>query len=243
MRLLFCDGEGVEWITDRGLMRLDHNEACFYLSDGSTEKMCYQSNSPFSFLSVSVPVCRFTELIGHYLPDPNQIIELLPSRRFTVSEAIRKNLYSIGQLELLHTGFEIMQLEGRLLENLSLCLQYALCESNKKCQIHRDDLKMIRALGKRIEEEPATIPAIAALASEYCMSVSKLTRCFRQVYGVSLHAYVIASRLQKGAELLLNSETSVREVSDIVGYAKPSQFSSAFRKRFGVLPGEYRLSG
>jgi len=49
MRLLFCDGEGVEWITDRGLMRLDHNEACFYLSDGSTEKMCYQSNSPFSF--------------------------------------------------------------------------------------------------------------------------------------------------------------------------------------------------
>jgi AraC-like DNA-binding protein len=75
------------------------------------------------------------------------------------------------------------------------------------------------------------------------MSVSKLTRCFRQVYGVSLHAYVIGARLQKGAELLLNHGITVREVSDAVGYAKPSQFSSEFRKRFGILPGEYRLRG
>jgi AraC-like DNA-binding protein len=241
MRLLFCQGEGVEWITGRGLMCLDHNEACFCLSDGSTEKMCYQGNSPFSFVSVSVPVCRFVEMIGEFLPDPNLVMDLLPGRRFTISEAIRRSLNSIGSLELIHSGFEMMRLEGRLLENLSFCLQAALCESDKKRQMHQDDLKAIRALGKRIEEEPASIPDIATLAGEYCMSVSKLTRCFRKVYGVSLHAYVIGARLQKGAELLLNNGISVRDVSDAIGYAKPCQFSSDFRKRFGVLPGEYRL--
>jgi len=52
---------------------------------------------------------------------------------------------------------------------------------------------------------------------------------------------VIGARLRKGAELLLNNEISVREVSDVVGYAKPCQFSSDFRKYFGILPGEYRL--
>ena len=72
------------------------------------------------------------------------------------------------------------------------------------------------------------------------MSVSKLTRCFRRVYGSSLHAYVIASRLQKGAMLLIRGESSVQEIAERVGYNKPNQFSADFRKRFGMLPGEYR---
>ena len=243
MRILFCAGEGVERTTENRLMRLDQNEACFCRSNGSREKLFYQAGSPFSFFSVSMPTCKFAEMIGNYLPDPDKIMELLPGRRFAFSEAIQKSLYNISPLELVHSGFEMMQLEGRLLENLSLCLQAALCEPDKRRQMHQDDLKMILALGKRIEEEPATIPDIATLAGEYCMSVSKLTRCFRQVYGVSLHSYVIGARLQKGAELLLNHGITVREVSDAVGYAKPSQFSSGFRKRFGILPGEYRLRG
>ena len=195
MRILFCTGEGVEWITDNGLMSLDHNEACFCLSNGSQEKLCYQSHSPFSFLSVSMRASQFAEMIGNYLSDPDKVMELLPGKRFAVSEAIQKSLYNISSLELIHSGFEMMRLEGHLLENLSLCLQAVLCEPDKKRQMHQDDLKMIRAVGKRIEEEPATIPDIATLAGEYCMSVSKLTRCFRQVYGVSLHAYVIGARL------------------------------------------------
>ena len=85
------------------------------------------------------------------------------------------------------------------------------------------------------------MPDIATLAREYCMSVSKLTRGFRLVYGFSLHAYVIASRLQKGAELLAHSGIPVQEIAERVGYNKSSQFSADFRKRFGVPPGEYRL--
>ena len=68
-------------------------------------------------MSVSVPVCRFVEMIGEFLPDPNLVMDLLSERRFTISEAIRRSLNSIGSLELIHSGFEMMRLEGRLLEN------------------------------------------------------------------------------------------------------------------------------
>ncbi len=37
MCLLFCTGDGVEWATKRGTMRLDQHEACFCRSDGSSE--------------------------------------------------------------------------------------------------------------------------------------------------------------------------------------------------------------
>ena len=133
----------------------------------------------------------------------------------------------------------MMRLEARLLECLSLSLQAALCGPAGKRQLHQDDLKAIHAIGKRIEDDPAAIPGIAALAREYCMSVSKLTRCFRQVYGTPLHAYVIEARLRKGAELLAHGRISIREASEKAGYAKPSRFSADFRRRFGVLPGEY----
>ena len=241
MRLLFCRGEGVEWLTSRGSMHLDQNEACFCLSDGSSEKMCYRSKAPFSFLSVSMPADRFAGLIGEYVPEAEKVADALNGRRFAISTAIQKSLREIGPLESVHGWFERMQLEARLLENLSLCMQAGLCEPVEKRRLHEDDLRAIHEVGRRIEDDPASIPDIAALSREYCMSVSKLTRCFRRVYGTPLHAYVIAARLQKGAKLLTRSGFSIQEIAEIVGYNKPSQFSADFRRRFGVLPCEYRL--
>ncbi|MBR6706820.1 MAG: helix-turn-helix transcriptional regulator [Clostridia bacterium] len=239
MRLLFCTGDGVEWATKRGKMRLDRCEACFCRPYGAPEKMCYQSSSPFSFLSVAIPMDRFADLIGSYIQEPDKAMDHVFGRRFAISSVIRKSIQDIGPLGSIHGGLEMMRLEARLLECLSLSLQAALCEPAGKRQLHQDDLKVIHAIGKRIEEDPAMIPGIAALAHDYCMSVSKLTRCFRQVYGTSLHAYVIEARLQKGAELLTHGRISIREVAEKVGYAKPSQFSADFRRRFGVLPGDY----
>ena len=240
VRLLFCSGDGVEWVSDRGPKHLDHREACFCLSDGSIERMCYQGGSQFSFFSVSISTDQFTGMIKSFFSETDGIIDMLPGRSFTISAAIQKSLYDIGSLESIHGGFELMRLEGYLLEILSLCLQAVLCEPIRNRRLHQDDLSVVRAIGKRIEEDPTIIPGIATLAREYCMSVSKLTRAFRQVYGISLHAYVIEARLQKGAELLINGGMTVKEISEILGYMKPSQFSSDFKKQYGILPGDYR---
>ena len=148
MRLLFCTGDGVEWATERGTMRLDRHEACFCRSDGSPEKMCYQRNSPFSFLSVSIPEDRFTGLIGSYIPEPARMTELLAGKRFAISAAIRKSIQDIGPLESIHSGFEMMRLEARLLESLSLCLQAALCAPDNRRPLHPNDLEVLHALDR-----------------------------------------------------------------------------------------------
>ncbi len=82
IRLLFCSGDGVEWISDHGPMRLDHREACFCLLGGSTEQMCYQAGSLFSFFSVSIPTDRFTKIIESYFSETDSILDMLPGRRF-----------------------------------------------------------------------------------------------------------------------------------------------------------------
>ncbi len=240
LRLLICLGDGAEWTSDSDSMSLGHREACFCLSYDAAENMSYQGNTPYSFFSASIPTSRFTDMTGSFFPDPERILEILPGRRFSVSAKLLKILHDLGPLDSVHNGFEKMRLEAHLTEMLSYCLQAALCEPVRYRELHREDLQVIRSVGSRIEEDPAVIPDIAELAHEYGMSVSKLTRSFRQVYGTSLHAYVIEARLQKGASLLTHEGISVREAAEKLGYAKSSQFSADFRKRFGILPSEYR---
>lgn len=90
LRLLFCTGEGVEWVSDRGTARLDHNEAVFYLPDGSPEKLCYQGHSPFSFLSVSIPKEQFAGILGNHFTEPGAMMEILDGRSFSISAAIKR---------------------------------------------------------------------------------------------------------------------------------------------------------
>ncbi len=241
MRLLFCTGDGVEWTSGRGTTHLDHNEACFYFPDGSAEKMCYQSHSPFSFLSVSIPAEQFSGILGSHFDEPAAMIKILDGRSFPITTGIRQCLQKISSLEEVHNGFDMMRLDAYLLESISFSMETALCEPAPRCRLHKDDLKIIQTIRAGIDRNPSAVPDVSTLAREYCMSVSKLARAFRQVCGIPLHAYVIEARLQKGIELLVQDNVPVREIAEKIGYAKPSQFSADFRKRFGVLPREYRM--
>ena len=49
MRLLFCTGDGVEWATKRGKMRLDRYEACFCRPYGDPEKCVIRVAPRFRF--------------------------------------------------------------------------------------------------------------------------------------------------------------------------------------------------
>ena len=60
------------------------------------------------------------------------------------------------------------------------------------------------------------------------------------MYGISVHAYVIEQRLERAAGLLLESNMNIGQIAVLVGYTKPSNFSSAFKKKYGVMPKDYR---
>ena len=60
------------------------------------------------------------------------------------------------------------------------------------------------------------------------------------MYGQSIHAWLRDRRLERAAELLRASRLSVLGVAQAVGYGSASQFSAAFRQRYGTAPGQYR---
>ncbi|MDV5148476.1 AraC family transcriptional regulator [Streptomyces sp. SBC-4] len=81
---------------------------------------------------------------------------------------------------------------------------------------------------------------IDSLAREVGMSRSAFTAAFRELVGESPARYLAARRMQEAVRLL--SETSLPQsaLPARIGYQSAVGFHLAFRKWFGVTPGEYR---
>ncbi|MEU9860850.1 AraC family transcriptional regulator [Streptomyces sp. NPDC047971] len=81
---------------------------------------------------------------------------------------------------------------------------------------------------------------IDSLAREVGMSRSAFTAAFRALVGESPARHLTSRRMQEAARLLTETSIPQSAVPARVGYQSAVGFHLAFRKWFGVTPGEYR---
>ena len=86
--------------------------------------------------------------------------------------------------------------------------------------------------------QPIKLRELAALAG---ISARHFERAFRQSTGFRPHAYVMERRLHIARDLLINQpELPIEKISLRVGFYSSSHFSSAFRRRTGFTPTNFR---
>lgn len=67
-----------------------------------------------------------------------------------------------------------------------------------------------------------------------------LVHTFNREYGVSPISYLISRRIQESKHLLANTNYSLNQIAQMLGFSSPSYFSQRFRKAEGITPMEYR---
>jgi AraC-like DNA-binding protein len=77
---------------------------------------------------------------------------------------------------------------------------------------------------------------LAEIAREVGLSASALQRQFRQAYGSSIDEYRREQRLEQAWASLEQTGCSVSEVAHAAGYTSAANFSTAFKRRFGISP-------
>jgi AraC family transcriptional regulator len=101
-----------------------------------------------------------------------------------------------------------------------------------------------RRLGDVVEfihEHLGDIISLHQLAGIAGVSVRHFERAFKQAVGEPPHAYVLGRRLLAAQELLLKQpDLPVFDISARAGFSSSSHFASAFRRRFGFSPTEFR---
>ncbi|TQK51754.1 AraC family transcriptional regulator [Streptomyces sp. SLBN-118] len=88
--------------------------------------------------------------------------------------------------------------------------------------------------------EPWTIES---LAREVGMSRSAFTAAFRELVGEAPARHLTGRRMQEAARLLGETSLPQSAVPERVGYQSSVGFHLAFRKWYGMTPGEYRSGG
>ena len=81
---------------------------------------------------------------------------------------------------------------------------------------------------------------LAELARTENLSISRFSAVFKEKTGVSAVDFITKTRLSAACELLLNTDYSIGEISEKVGFSDSHFFSKTFTKRLGVSPSEYR---
>jgi AraC-like DNA-binding protein len=67
-----------------------------------------------------------------------------------------------------------------------------------------------------------------------------LCQVFKKYAGMTIMAYVHQMRIQQAKHFLLNTEKSVREIGESIGYQDPFYFSRMFKRLEGLSPQHYR---
>ncbi|QOL25214.1 helix-turn-helix transcriptional regulator [Thalassotalea sp. LPB0316] len=71
---------------------------------------------------------------------------------------------------------------------------------------------------------------------------SQLASSFKRILGLGVFEWLRAKRMEKAKHLLIHSDFTIQEIGFEVGYENSANFSSAFKKHFGISPKQQRIN-
>ena len=106
----------------------------------------------------------------------------------------------------------------------------------------RDAQKIAHALREmeNASDQPLSISDLARLVR---LSPYHSLRMFKQVTGITLHQWLLRTRLRRAAERLVGTRAPVTEIALAIGFHDLSNFIRSFRAEFGPSPSQYRALG
>lgn len=146
--------------------------------------------------------------------------------------------------EEIFSGFygqpEELRLPYQRIKALELILYLDKLGFTQQNQLTDCQVEMIREIHNRLIARIGERITIEELSKEYLINPTTLKCAFKAVYGTSLAAHMKEHRMKMAAEMLRDTNKSIAEIAQAVGYDSQSKFAAAFKNFFQVLPKEYK---
>ena len=91
-----------------------------------------------------------------------------------------------------------------------------------------------------IDNRFESLSSVNDLAAYFKIDRTTLFRLFKESFNVSPKEYIEKVRFEKACQLLSMTDMKIKEISSQCGYENQCYFSSAFQKRFGCSPKEWK---
>ena len=134
-------------------------------------------------------------------------------------------LYSqIKVLELLHV-FTAIPFDG---------------EVRKKIYLEKKQIDKIKLIHKELTENLDIKITIDYLSKKYNIGTTPLKIYFKEIYGQPIYTYLKDYKIHVSLHLLEETNKSITEIANILGYDNSSKFASVFKAKMKCTPTEYR---
>jgi AraC-like DNA-binding protein len=127
-------------------------------------------------------------------------------------------------------------------QRATLCLRQMLLqlqeEADQTAPSPRDTL--LESVIAAIRQDPGAAWPVEELARRTCLSPPQFSRRFRAITNMTPGNFVVQARVQRARQLALETDMSISQIADALGYRDVHFFSRQFKQWTGQSPGSLR---
>lgn len=150
-------------------------------------------------------------------------IEHIFSELYSVPDCLRKPYFKLKVQELL----------------LFLSMVDVSSEKQRE-QYTAPHVDIVKEVHQKLISDLQARPTIEDLSKEFLINTATLKTTFKGIYGQPIGAYMKEYRMKQAAVLLRQTQKSIAEIANDVGYENQSKFATSFRDIMKISPVEYR---
>lgn len=84
------------------------------------------------------------------------------------------------------------------------------------------------------------VHSLRSLAKKHFINEKSLSRAFVKTFGVKISDFILDQVMQRAKYLLVNTEMTVADIADELGYSNDYNFSRTFKNMYDVYPAMFR---
>lgn len=222
--------------------RLDEGHICFI--DSNTIHSVNRTDAENQVMILQIPIDKgrpFYALKQYkfnataYLADFSK--DLAPLEEL---QNLMENMYKESQLKI--AGFNQVIL-GYINTFFGLLIRrYYLIEKKEEDYTAENNLNRLSEIIEYLDEHYTDKLSLKQLSDELHMNYYYLSHFFKDTAGISFQDYLNNLRIDKSLNLLTESNMSITDIALNTGFPNIKAYTTAFQKKFGMLPSSYRKS-
>ncbi|MEM0939183.1 MAG: AraC family transcriptional regulator [Bacteroidota bacterium] len=132
--------------------------------------------------------------------------------------------------------------ESKVLELFAAQLEsfIGLLSCHERNHSSNKDYEKLHYAKRLLEERLQNPPTIYELSRLVGLNEFKLKKGFKTVFGNTIFGYLTEYRLGFAKQFLLDTNKTIADISDMIGYSQQQHFSTAFKRKYGVTPSDLR---
>ncbi len=128
------------------------------------------------------------------------------------------------------------QQQGLLIANDAVMFVTDVRKEEVVFVVNEKDEMLFREIRNYLDSTFTHTHSLKSLARRFGINEFKLKKVFRTLFNCSVFSYIISKRMEHAQMLIREQRRPINEVASIIGYKNSNHFSTAFKKKFGVVP-------